>query len=119
MIVSSTVLKNAVENYRRMARRKERFSASKAAGAGVSAAFASFTLVVAVLFFILELIVLFYAISMAVNCSKGGPERIVNVVLAVTFTIPYVMLNLLFNKCAKGTLRGESQWLPAGSPMTA
>lgn len=108
MLVSSSMLKAAVEKYQHTCRLKERYSKSKSASSGVNAAFASFTLVVAVVFFVLELVVLFYAIGIAINCTKGGPERIVNVVLAVTFTIPYVMLNILFNQCAKGTLRGES-----------
>lgn len=117
MIVSSSMLKGAVEKYQRTRSLKERYSKSKSANAGINAAFASFTLVVAVIFFALELVVLFYAIGMAINCTQGGPERIVNVVLAMTFTIPYVMLNLLFNKCAKDTLRGNSSWVPPQEPQ--
>lgn len=110
MIVSGTILKSSLERYRRAKKDKENFSISvrDSAGAGMSAAFASFTLVVAVIFFILELVLLFYAINMALVCTKGGPERIVNIVLAVTFTIPYVMLNILFNQCAKNSLRVTS-----------
>ena len=74
-------------------------------GAGASAAFASFSVAVAVIFFVLELVLLFYAINMALVCADGGPERIVNIVLAITMTIPYVMLNILFNKCAKKSLQ--------------
>ena len=114
MIVSGTILKSSLDRYRAMRKdNKEKFSISggDSAGAGASAAFASFVLVVAVIFFLLELIVLFYAINMALVCTKGGAERIVNVVLAITFTIPYVMLNILFNQCAKKSLTGDS-WLP-------
>ena len=109
MIVSGTILKTSLDRYRRARKNKEGFSISRgdSAGAGAGAAFSSFTLVVAVIFFVLELVVLFYAINMALSCTKGGPERIVNIVLAITFTIPYVMLNILFNKCAKSSLRGE------------
>lgn len=116
MIVSTSMLKGAVEKYQRTRRLKERYSKSKIDSRGVNAAFALFTLAIAVVFFVLELIVLFYAIGIAINCTQGGAERIVNVVLAMTFTIPYVMLNILFNKCAKGTLRGESSWIPTGFP---
>ena len=105
MIVSSSILKAAVEKYHRTRRLKERYSKDGAVGDRVNSAFASFTLVLALFFFVLELIVLFYAIGISINCSKSGPERIVNFVLSITFTIPYVMLNILFNKCAKGTLR--------------
>ena len=109
MIVSGTILKSSLDKYQAMRRNKENFSISSgdSAGAGVNAAFTSFILVVAVIFFMLELIVLFYAINMSLVCTKGGPERIVNVVLAITFTIPYVMLNILFNQCAKNSLRGN------------
>jgi len=114
MIVSSSMLKAAVEKYHRTRRLKERYSKAGAVGDRVNAAFASFTLVVALVFFVLELIVLFYAIGISINCSKAGPERIVNFVLSITFTIPYVMLNILFNKCAKGTLR-TGGWSPVSS----
>jgi len=107
MIVSGTILKSAMDRYRKAKKDKENFSISRgdSASAGAGAAFASFTLVVGVIFFVLELILLFYGLNMALQCTQGGPERIVNVVLAITFTIPYVMLNILFNKCAKGSLR--------------
>jgi hypothetical protein len=101
-----------LDRYRKARKNKENFSISHgdSAAAGVGAALTSFTLVVAVIFFVLELVLLFYGINMALNCTEGGPERIVNIVLAITFTTPYVMLNILFNKCAKNSLRTE--WLP-------
>lgn len=116
MIVSGTILKKALDKYQRQKEGFKEGFTTNSAGAGASAAFVSFVLVVAIVFFLLELIVLFFAINMALSCTKGGPERIVNVVLAITFTIPYVMLNILFNKCAKSTLRGDS-WFPSKSPQ--
>jgi hypothetical protein len=110
MLLSGTYLKKAVEHYQRVklnGKTKEGYSKSDSASAGLSAAFASFAVVVGILFFMMELIVLFYAINTALVCTKPGPERIVNVVLAVTFTIPYMLLNLLFNKCTKSTLRKQ------------
>ena len=106
MLISISLLKNSLKNYNKVQKNlKENYSFGQAAGAGTSAAFISFFLVVSYIFFILELILLFYAINMAIVCTEGGPERIVNIVLAVTFTIPYVMLNILFNDCAKQTLK--------------
>lgn len=104
MIVSSSILKTSLERYREL-RMKEGYSTSSVAGAGASAAFTSFSLVVAVIFFILELILLFYGVGMALQCTAPGAERIVNIVLLVVFTIPYVLLNTLFNQCAKNSLR--------------
>ena len=107
MIISTSILKNAIEKYNQYQsqKKKEKFTTSLVAESGISAAFTSFLLVIALIFFVLELIVLFYAVNIAIVCTKGGPERIVNVVLAIVFTIPYVLLNILFNACAKQTLR--------------
>ena len=113
MLISSSILKTALASHQQQQRLRENFSAGSAAQSGAAAAFTSFTLVVAIIFFLLELIVLFYAINMALACSEGGPERIVNVVLAITFTLPYVMLNILFNNCAKASLRNKGSILPA------
>ena len=110
MLVSVTTLKTAIDNYKAKKAKKEGYDGGRAAGAGMSAAFASFGLAIAVLFFILELIVLFYAVTTALVCTKPGPERIVSVVLAVTFTIPYMLLNILFNKCTRQTLRNSNGW---------
>lgn len=115
MIVSGTILKNTVERYRRAQKKKERYSISTAFDAGSSTAFAAFGLVVAVIFFILELLLLFYAVSTALTCTAPGPERIVNIVLSITFTIPYMLLNTLFNKCTKDRLRSGSPWLPSST----
>ena len=72
-------------------------------------------LVFSLIFFVMELFVLFYAIDIAIRCSKTQAERVVNLVLATTFTIPYVMLNILFNQCAKDRLRGGSGSGSSGS----
>ena len=113
MLISSTLLKNSLENYNRIQKKNKvsegtqenYFSDGEAVGAGTSAAFVSFSLVVSFVFFVLELVLLFYAINMALVCTEGGPERIVNIVLAVIFTLPYVMSNILFNDCAKQSLK--------------
>ena len=107
MLVSISNLKNALKKYQNAKKTKEKFSKIDSATSGISASFDSFYLVIAIIFFILEVILLFYAISIAINCSKGGSERIVNLVLASTFTFPYILLNILFNKCAKKTLQGK------------
>ena len=101
------MLRSSLDRYRKAKKYRENFSISSgdSAGAGAGAAFTSFVLVVAVIFFVLELVLLFYAINMALVCTQGGPERIVNIVLAITFTTPYVLLNILFNQCAKNSLR--------------
>lgn len=107
MIVSTSLLKTAIEKYQASKKMKENYSVLQSFGSGSGAAFNTFSLVVALIFFALELILLFYAIGMALNCTKPGPERIVNIVLAVMFTLPYTLLNILFNQCAINTLRNN------------
>ena len=114
MLISSILLKNSIENYNRIKKKnqipeghiiQENYTFGEAARAGTNAALVSFFLVVSYVFFILELVLLYYAINMALVCTEGGPERIVNMVLAVIFTLPYVLLNILFNDCAKQSLK--------------
>ena len=112
MLISGTNLKNAMEQYRKSKNIQEGYNVADVAGAGMSAAMASFVLVIAVLFFMLELMVLFYSITIALNCTESTPERVVHIVLAITFTLPYALLNVLFNKCAISTLRSSNGWLP-------
>ena len=71
-----------------------------------------------VLFFLVELVVLYYAVSLAIKCSAQGPERVINVILAVTVTIPYMLLNMLLNQCVKTTIStpSSSMWIPRGAP---
>jgi hypothetical protein len=66
------------------------------------------SLVFAVLFFTVELLVLFYCLQIAFSCSQKGPERIIHIVLALTFTMPYALINVVFNTCAVNTLRASS-----------
>lgn len=104
MIISGTILKNSLERYRITHLKKEGYTGWQSANAGASAALASFSLVVAVIFLLLELLVLFYAVSVALSCTKGGPQKIVHVVLAVTFTLPYMLFSVFFSDCANKTL---------------
>lgn len=112
MYVSSTLLNQAWKKYKKNQDKygeiNEGYSGTESAGAGAGAAFDAFLIVLAILFFILELIVLVYGIIIAINCTQGGGERIVHVVLAIGFTFPYVLIMSVFNKCAKSVLRGGS-----------
>lgn len=111
MYVSSTLLNQAWKKYKKNQDKYEEinegFSGAESAGAGAGAAFDAFLVVLAILFFILEIIVLVYGIIIAINCTKGGGERAVHIVLSIGFTFPYVLIMSVFNKCAKSVLRGE------------
>ena len=113
MIISLNILKNSIEKYNNSRSKKiEKYDKSRnnrnnqnPGESGFISAFYIFLLIIAIIFFIFELIILYFAVFIAINCSKSREERIVNFVLAVLFTIPYVLFNILFNPCAKDYLQ--------------
>jgi hypothetical protein len=110
MIISSTFLKNALENYnisKKANAEKFGFSNETKEGItqGMSTAFYTFLVFIGLIFFFLEFVLFYFAIYIALYCSKSREEKIVNFVLAAFFTMPYVLLNILFNPCAKNLLR--------------
>ncbi len=108
MLISGSILYSAAEKYQKARRVKERYSSNDSVATpmdGAAAAFNTFTLVVAIVFVMLEILLLFYAIGIAITCSAPGAERIVHLVLATTFTLPYMLLNAILNDCAKQRLR--------------
>lgn len=112
MIISSTLLKNSLETYNRNKRLRENYDI----GQGITNTFSIFvdtiTLILFILFFIMELLVMIYAIVIAMSCTTSGPERITHLVLAITFTIPYMLFNVMFNQCAIKVLKSSKGLLP-------
>lgn len=106
MYFSSSLLREAYAKYRKNKIKNEGYNTWDSGSAGVSAAFDTAFLVIALVFFALEILVLFFAINIAIKCTHGGAERIVHIVLATVFTLPYMLLSVLFNKCAINTLKG-------------
>ena len=110
------------EFYKYQKAKAEKYDSGEVIAAGASASFLSFGLVLATIFLVLEILVLFYAISIALQCTRPGPERIIHIVLAITFTLPYVLLNVMFNKCAQDSLQIPTQPAPVkitNFPLTA
>lgn len=105
MLFSTTLLKNSLERYQKSS--KESYTQGEAITAGINSAVASSVLVIAIIFVILELFLLFFAINIALNCTKGGPERTVHILLAMILPIPYMLFSIFFSDCAKKTLRGD------------
>ena len=73
-----------------------------------------------ILFVFLELVLFFYAISIVMKCTNPGPERFVHFTLAVMFTIPYMLFQMTFNKCAKTSWQeyyGTSSRANPGTPV--
>jgi hypothetical protein len=105
MLFSTTLFKNSLEKYQKA--KKESYSQGDAINTGINSAVASSMLVIALIFLVLELLLLFFAINIALNCTQGGPERIVHILLAIIFTLPYMLLSVFFSDCAKKTMRGN------------
>lgn len=108
MYISTTLLNNAWNKHKNNRENYDNLTKSDSASAGASAAFDSFFIVMASIFFVLELVLVVYSVIIAINCTKGGAERIVHIVLSITFTLPYILIMSVFNKCAQSTLSGES-----------
>lgn len=103
MIVSLGLLKKSIENYEKT--KKEKFSDNwHSANSGMTLAVSTGLLTLSIIFLILEMIVLFYSITIAIRCTTPGPERIVHVVLSIFFTLPYILVSALFTQCGKSIL---------------
>ena len=100
MIISSSILRNSVENYNKYQRNKENYNTSSTISAGISAGFVTLSLMLAIIFFALELMVMFYAIIRAVNCTTTTQGRIIHIVMAISFTFPYMLFSIFFGKCS-------------------
>ena len=61
----------------------------------------------AIIIFIIEVAVLYFALDIAINTTTSGAERFVHVVLAVLFTMPYLLFSLLLNEKARAVLVGS------------
>jgi lipopolysaccharide/colanic/teichoic acid biosynthesis glycosyltransferase len=110
MIISLSILQKSLykhlknSNQNNISSNKENFSIWQSINSGMNSVFTSTFLVLAIIFFCLEILLMFYAIILSIKCSKPGPERIIHFVLAIMFTYPYILLMLLFNKCTSDVL---------------
>lgn len=107
MLTSCIALHKALERYKNSRKTKESYINGEKENDDSNVPLAIFILIVSILFFLVELLLLFYAINIAIECSQSGAERIVNLFLAVTWTMPYLLLNTIFNECAKNVLRNK------------
>jgi hypothetical protein len=110
MIYSISNLQKSIEKYNESQKARENFTcnAVNKATTCFKDVFDLIMVVVSTIFCILELLAVYYAIVIAVKCTVQGPERIVHIVLAICMPLPYLLLNMLFNKCATDTLRGAN-----------
>ena len=62
-------------------------------------------IVVSIVILIIEVAVLYFALDIAVNTTTPGAERFVHVVLAVLFTMPYLLFSVLLSTKAQNVLQ--------------
>jgi len=119
MLTSFSVFQSALEKYQKNRKSREKYSVLDSGAGGMAAGLYSGILVVAVIFLALEFVVMFFGINIALRCTKSTPERIIHVVLSIAFTFPYVLLSLLFNKCALDVIRGGDTMIQSTTYMTS
>jgi hypothetical protein len=108
MYLSTCMLNNAWCNYKNCNQNMMMMTPNHAKDKELSTAgkvLAVIVLIFALIFFILEVLVLVYAVVIALRCGKSGPEKVVHLVLAVTFTLPYMLIMTVFSPCGKRVLR--------------
>lgn len=108
VLLSSTCLKNAVDNYTTQS--QENFKGDSKKKSKCVAC-----VVVAIIIFVIEVAVLYFALDIAINTTTSGAERFVHVVLAVLFTMPYLLFSLLLNEKARAVLVGSGSASLVGS----
>ena len=122
MLLTTNIVRNAAARFMQSKatqkkNRKERFqlgiSALDSMGAGVSVGFDAFILACAILFFMLELMLLVIAIVVALKCTATVTERVVHLTMAVVFTLPYMLGMVLLNPCAQAVLANRA--VPLGT----
>jgi len=98
MLISSLFLKNSHENYYNdQTNIHEHYNYKyKYKNSNLS----RYMFYVSIIFFILELILFYYALIITIKCSKNRHEFIIRLILSIIFTTPFVFFNLLSNTCA-------------------
>ena len=64
-------------------------------------------LMLAIILFILEFLLMMYSISIAIKCTKSGAERIVGIIMAIIFTLPFSIGYFFFSPCSRNVLRNS------------
>jgi hypothetical protein len=93
MFFSACLLQNCVKD--KDVKNKHMYSNSN------STLFKGLTIVFALLVLMIELLLLFYSVGIAIRCTKPGTERFVHIVLVIMFPFPYALVSVIANPCAK------------------
>lgn len=91
MLFSSLCANTAVENYN-----KEKYGRDANGNYAI--------LIIAIVMVVLELVLLYFALKIALASGQNTATKFINIVLAIFFTLPYLLLNMIFNKDASAEL---------------
>lgn len=94
MYVSISLLKKSCDRYFKN-NLKENFDDSKNPNDSTSKVASKVNcmfLIASIVFFVIELILLIFALRIAISSSESGENRLLHVLLAITFTMPYLLL---------------------------
>lgn len=91
MLISSGIARMAAEQYN-----KERY--------GPNAEDCYSFLIIAIVIIIIELSMLYFAIKIAIVSGKNSAGKFVHVILAIFLTMPYLLLNMIFNEKAQNAV---------------
>lgn len=118
MFLSTQFLKSAVDKYRQNKKYQKnregfaQYNVWESSSAGISYSFDIFILAVAILFFIIEFFLIYYAISFAIRCTKNGSaERVAMMGLAIIFPSIFVLFSIFFGKCQQTLLKESDAFL--------
>jgi len=90
MYVSISLLKKSCDRYFKN-NLKENFD-DKESTSKVASNLNCMFLITSIIFFVIELILLIFALRIAISSSQSGQDRLLHVLLAITFTMPYLLL---------------------------
>lgn len=103
MLFSTTLLRKGLEQRAPPQNDVEPFT--QELGQGARTGLQTVFLVVAVFLLILELLLLFVMLGAVLKCTYTTQERVIHIVLLVTFTLPYTLFMILFNPCIKKSIK--------------
>ena len=110
MIISGNFLRTSFDKYNQLKKihQNNNYLKKSKDHNDLSLSFYKFILVLAIIFFIMELVLLYFAILIAINCAESDKERVLNFIMATMFTSPFILTKIVFDPCTKSYLKNGS-----------
>lgn len=101
MLLSLNLIKSASEYYEKHKAKIEGYPKLQQAGNGTKDGLTYAILIFSLVLFVIEFLLVIYAVRIAYACSTPGYERLVHISLALFFTFPYLLIAVFLAPCAK------------------